>query len=97
MLHKKKAQFGLIQIGSDNLPKWLLYPLIILICFVLLAVILFLGVVGYSCLKGNCNAYYGMGWFGYRYFPFATVSTSTSEVCYFNNVQTNCSHMGGIP
>jgi hypothetical protein len=83
----KKAHVGLIEVGTDNLPKWLLYPLIILICFVLLAVVFFMSIVGYSCLKGNCNAYYGMRWFGYYSYPFMT--TSMSQTCFVNNVQVN--------
>jgi hypothetical protein len=51
----KKAH-GLIEVETTQLPNWLAIPLVILICLTLLAVIFFLGVIGYSCLKGNCNS-----------------------------------------
>lgn len=81
----KKGQIALLDVFS--LPKWLMYPMVILICLVLLAVVFFLVVVGYSCLKGNCNAYYGMGWFGYH--SPIVVSTHTEE-CYENGVKIPC-------
>lgn len=90
-----KGQVGLIEVDGTNLPKWLLYPLVILICLTLLAVISFMGIVGYSCLKGNCNSYYGMGWFGHRYYLIGqpTILQMSSKECYQNGMAVNCSEM----
>ena len=87
-----KAQIGLIEVGSANLPRWLLYPLVILICLTFICVIFFLGVVGYSCLKGNCNGYYGVPIGFYRLGP---VLGFHSQECYVNGIKINCSEFSG--
>lgn len=91
----KRGQVGLISIDAFSLPKWLLYPLVVLVCLTLLAVVFFLGVVGYSCLKGDCNAYYGMGWFGYRHYPMVSYQSQVSE-CWENGVQVDCKCLDGF-
>ena len=86
----RKGQVGLIEVGTYNLPRWLLYPLVILVCFTLLIVIVFFCIVGYSCIKGNCNGYYGVPIWFYRMGPamgFAPVSySSSSQECLLNGV-----------
>jgi hypothetical protein len=89
----RKGQVGLIEVDAATLPRWLLYPLVILICLVLLAVVFFLSIIGYSCLKGNCNTYYGMGWFGYRYYPLVQFQQTNSQECYTNGIRVNCSEV----
>lgn len=85
----KKAH-GLVEVETNQLPNWLAIPLVILVCITLITVIFFFGVVGYSCLKGNCNAYYGMHWFGY---PIVY----NSQECYTNGIPVNCSELNYTP
>jgi len=85
----KRGQVGLVEVDTATLPKWLLYPLIILICLVLLSATFFMGIVGYSCIKGNCNGYYGIGWFH----PIYPIMQFDSKSCFINGIPSNCSEV----
>ena len=88
----KKAQFfygGLID--ASTLPKWLLYPLIIMVILVLLFSLFFMGSFAYSCLiKDNCYMPFGFWHFGYMPVMIGGYKQSYSE-CFINGVKTNCS------
>lgn len=52
-VHEYYGGRGLID--ASTLPKWILYPLMILVILILLAALILIIIVGYSCLHGNCQ------------------------------------------
>lgn len=93
-MNNKKAQFGLIGLyDASNLPKWILYPLLILICLILLVVFIVMILFIISYFKGDAN-FMPFGMFRYYGMPIAVGSfhTSTQE-CFQNSIKVNCSEI----
>jgi hypothetical protein len=97
----KKGQIGLINAGlidASTIPRWILYPLLIIIMLVLLCSVAFMAVYAYSCLvQDKCFmpfGYYGYGRLGG--FPVGVIHAQTSEYseCFTNGVKVNCT--GGL-
>lgn len=90
-MKNKKSQFffgGLVD--ASTLPRWILYPLMILIILILLFTLIFMGAVTYSCLTDKCIM--PLGYFGFYGFPVMSASWS-SQNCYVNNQRVNCSEV----
>jgi hypothetical protein len=93
-MKNKKSQFGLISLyDASNLPKWILYPLLILICLILLVVFIVMILFIISYFKGD-TTFMPFSMFGYYGIPIAVGSfhTSTQE-CFQNNQKINCSEI----
>jgi|WetSurMetagenome_2_1015567.scaffolds.fasta_scaffold216979_3 hypothetical protein len=97
----KRGRLSLVEVDAETMPKWLFYIFIIVICIVLLAAALFLGVISYSCIKGDCNnwGYYGMGFMGPRVMVYSTSSSyyinETEEGCWLRGNKVPCT-AGGL-
>jgi hypothetical protein len=92
----KKAQVGLIGLyDASELPKWILYPLMFLICLILLVVIIIMILFIVSWFNGDAN-FIPIRMFGYYGMPIMIGSYQThSSECYVNGIKINCSDFNG--
>lgn len=88
----KKAQFGLIGLyDASSLPKWVLYPLMLLIMFILLVIGIFMIILIIAFIKGDVSMIpfgYGYGW----HMPIGFWSTGYSE-CFQNGIKIACENL----
>lgn len=94
MIKEKKGQFfygGLID--ASTLPKWILYPLLILVCLILLVTVVLMILFVVSWFKGDAT-FMPFGMFGYGWgFPiiYGGGISITQQHCSVNGVPINCS------
>lgn len=88
----KRGHFGLIELDATSLPKWILYPLIFLIMCVLFVIVVFFILFIVHWIKGDVNF---MPMFGYGFHFPVWASYSSSQTCFQNGVQINCSSILG--
>lgn len=87
-----KAHYGLID--ASTLPKFLLYPLIFIICILLLTVSLVLILSIISWFNGDTKYVPFGSVIGYHGTPFMVSShTYSSQECSVNGVKINCSEV----
>lgn len=93
-MNNKKGQFI---IDSSEAPKWILYPLLILICLLLLVVIIVMVLFIISWSKGDTQ-FIPFSIFGFHGTPIimssfhssSIVDTSNSSECLLNGIKISC-------